>query len=126
MPSPDDEIIDAEIVEDNPLLPAVFGSTELDLLSEQALVLASLPPGSVLIEMSFQQRQLVRAALAWYHDKGPRERRTSAIMDMMHYMADHEQLQSCATCADTGKYRTMYEMHYCNCPKGMQRRQDRS
>lgn len=124
MPDYDDEIVDAEIVDDDSLLPDVIGGPALEGFHSTGSGMAPhhLPPGSVLVELTFQQRQVIRAALAWYHDKGPRERRTSEIMAVMNYVADHEEWQNCATCDNTGKYRTMYEMHFCNCPRGMARR----
>lgn len=121
----DDEIIDAEIVEDD-LLPAVRESVALVPGTDNNAPAVGdgywIPPGTILMALDYEQRQLIRASLAHYHDKGPRERRTGPIMDLLNLFADNEHENRCAQCDGHGKYRTMYAMEFCYCPRGVARR----
>ena len=110
----DDEIIDAEIVED--LLPAVITPTEI-------LPRNPYPVGAIDIPLSWPQRQIIREALAHFFDNGPRGRNTPVILNTLRWMADNETgAAACGQCDNTGKYRTMYAMEYCYCPRGVERR----
>lgn len=119
----DDEIVDAEIVEDDLPVPTYM---ELVGVPEAPLTFiepARVPPDAVTIVFTFEQRILIREALAHYYDKGPRTRNTRAILKTIEYMAESEPETRCAQCDNTGKWRDMYDMHYCHCRIGVERRQ---
>lgn len=125
----DDEIVDAEIVgdeielfEDDPR--AVIDRVKAEIVAQYGDVLPELrpdPPGIASIKLNFQQRSIIREALAHLYSKGPRVRNTRLILDTLEWVADHEPLTDCANCANTGKVRDMYGINYCHCPKGVHR-----
>lgn len=126
----DDEIIDAEIVEDDDVpstavaIPAGSNMEGFGNLTSGDVDLAvNYPPGTVRVPLTFEQRNLIRGALAHYHDNGPRQRNTHFIISTMDHLSGFEPDRPCETCDNTGKYRDMYEMHYCHCPRGIRRRQ---
>jgi len=116
-----DDIVDAEIVEES-LLPAVRGG-ELELAESDELLpeLTYLPPGVRLIPMDYQTRLVVREALGHYHDNGPRKRSTRQIIQALLLMADIEQGR-CPLCSDQGYRETMRGPINCSCRKGNERR----
>lgn len=122
-PTSDDEIIDAEIVEEDHLPTVVVNSPVTTPAPGVQMTVTNVPPGSASIVLNFEQRILIREALAHYYGKGPRTRNTRAILKMIEYMADSEPESRCAQCDNTGKWRDMYDMHYCHCRRGVERRQ---
>lgn len=110
--SDDNEIAEAEIVED--------GIVPFPLTAEAYAEAALLLPEE--IPLDYGQRMLIRTALAFYADKGPRERRTRLILDLLQHMADYEPITRCDHCEGTGKVRTMYDLRFCHCPTGIRRR----
>lgn len=117
----DDDIVDAEIVEDD-LLPAVRRSEVEHVEADQLFPeVTMLPPGTMLVPMDYQTRMIVREALGHYHDNGPRQRSTHQIMQALKMMADVEQGR-CPLCGDSGYRQTMRGNVNCSCRKGNQRR----
>jgi len=123
----DDEIVDAELVEDD-LLP-VASHLAHDVVRETGTSLVpqrDIGSDIIWVPLRLEQRSMIREALGWFHDKGPRVRSTQRIMDLMNFMADQEVTLDCDVCNSTGKVRTMYAMTYCTCPIGVQRREEQS
>lgn len=119
--SSDDDIVEAEIVEDD-MLPAVRGG-ELEALEADALYPEALhlPPGTMLIPMDWQTRMVVREALGHFHDNGPRQRSTHQILQALRLMADVEEGR-CPLCGNSGQRKTMRGQVNCSCRKGNERR----
>jgi hypothetical protein len=124
MYSPDDEIVDAEIVEDEP-------GTDLEIIGSSSGVAerSSSPAlrnetGVIDIPLTSAQRMLIREALSHYHDKGPRSRSTAAILITINHLAAFEPSVFCSNCDNTGRVRDMYALSYCHCPRGIQARSD--
>lgn len=126
----DDEIVDAEIVESNELVlrPGSPVDSLIQFLTEESIrregTVIRNDTTLVAVPLSFLQRQLLREALTHYHDKGPRVRSTSRIMDLLNYMADIEPDIPCGLCNNTGRVRGMYGVDYCSCRRGMEVRSD--
>jgi len=119
MSDADDDIVDAEIVDD--LLPALRAG---GLVPQPGAIEGEIVSGNetVLIPMDFPTRRVVRAALAHFHDNGPRKRSTHQILGVMNLMADYEPRHSCSLCGGRGYRDTMRGAVNCSCEAGVRRR----
>lgn len=121
----DDDIVDAELVEEGDLFPEIVTFSLPAEFFGQGPVEQALPTSSLdgAIRLNAAQAQLLRMALAHYYDKGPRQRNTRAILDLMDHLSEFED-SLCTLCAGSGRVRNMYEVQYCGCRAGLRARQD--
>lgn len=129
----DDEIVDAEIIDDEmyapaeiKFLPAEYRGVTPNLQPRPQAndLVLRVPSDQVLVPLTLAQRQLLREALGHYYQKGPRQRNTSQILRLIEHMADHEPMTNCNNCNNTGRVRSMYDVQYCGCHHGLRAMDD--
>lgn len=125
----DDEIVDAEIVEDeDDLLPVLAPSRELEDVSQ---FVDRLPPGALdlfmdpdvrAVPMDSAMRAQVREALAFFWQNGPRHRSTIEVKRAMDRIADVEpDTGKCLTCGGAGRWQDrLGKIQVCSCPAALQ------
>jgi hypothetical protein len=123
-----DDIVDAEIVDDDDMLPVLAPSREVDDITQ---VVDRLPPGALdlladpdvlAIPMDSAMRAQVRQALAFYWNNGPRQRNTLQCQRAMDRIYEVESSTGhCATCGGAGHWNDrLGKRQVCSCPAALQ------
>jgi len=131
----DDDIVDAEIVDDDTLYVhvsselATTGSHEVDNVA-QFVELTGLPAGAMdifrdpdvlAVPMDVNMRNAVREALAFFWVKGPRHRNTVECKRAMDVIfAVEPGSGKCVRCGGTGKWQDrLGKTQVCSCPEAL-------